>query len=125
MREERSGHRLRLFPVEGRAAIFLFLTPAGYYRPWISDAGNRQVMQRIAATGATSPVIAAEPVTAVYGLEFYRRKPAYQNWPPIREFDGSTAAKFVVLGVDGPPSTPPGTHPIWRHPVAGIVLFGR
>lgn len=106
-------------------AAFLFVAPAGYYRPWQYDAGNRAVMERIAASGAASPAIAASN-TLMQGLEFYRRKPAFNSWPVLTEYKEGAQSQFVILRTDESASPPPsGMTPIWRDPVSGIVLFGR
>ncbi len=106
-------------------AAFLFVAPTGYYRPWQYDAGNRAVMERIAASGVAPPTIAA-PGILIQGLEFYRRNPGFNHWPAIAEAKEGVQTQFVILRTDespGPP--PPGMAPIWRDPVSGIVLYGR
>jgi len=106
-------------------AAFLFVTPTGYYRPWQYDAGNRAVMERIAASGSGSPAIAA-PSTLMQGLEFYRRKPGFNSWPAITEYKEGVQSQFVIHRTDESPHTPPsGMTPIWRDSVSGIVLYGR
>lgn len=106
-------------------AAFLFVAPTGYYRPWQYDAGNRAVMERIAATGVASPTIAA-PGTLSQGLEFCRRKSGYNHWPPVVEPKEGVQTQFVIVRTDASPlRTPSGMRPIWRDPVSGVVLFGR
>jgi hypothetical protein len=106
-------------------AAFLFAAPTDYYRIWQYDAGNRAVMERIAASGLKAPTVAAH-YTLMQGIEFYHRKTRFSHWPAIVESNKGVQTQFVIHRTDEPPTTPPpGMLPIWRDPVSGIVLYGR
>jgi hypothetical protein len=104
---------------------FLFAAPIGYYPAWRYDSSNRAVMERIAASGVAAPRVAAH-FTLVWGLEFYRRMPAFRHIAPVTGLDTAAKAQFLVVRTDeSKPKPPPGATPILRDYVSGVVLYQR
>lgn len=119
--------RSALFPAAAVVPVFAFLfaAPVGYYRDWRYDAGNRAVMERIAAEPGQNLTVAAEPVLR-QGLEFYRRTPRFSRIVRIGDLADALRARFVILGGERVSTPrPPGAEAIWRHSTSGIVLYRR